>query len=327
MCLLVWAAPATGQARPACAPEKTLAVKLTSEERALPAPLIATHDVSVAAEFTGTTEHETYAPPPGVTVLGTGRSGVDFIVPIAASVAITVSWQQAIDPSDPSSDASDPLTSCAAATVVTLPIVPARPEPRGEAARVDRRVAAGLLVVRRGAGPRAARPLTASDLGPHDLTRGLPAGDGRGADDGRADAHRRPDQVRQEAARPVPPRRGRALPALPADLRRRVQRGGPPVPRHRRPPARRREGRHQRRRQAAPPHPAEPRGRPLRRDDRGQAGSRPRGQAAPVRLRRTGAPVRPARRPGPRGRALRGAPARAGAGRAVPDRSAERELH
>ena len=57
----MWAAPAAGQARPACAPEKTLAVKLTSEERALPAPLIATHDVSVAAEFTGTTEPEAYA--------------------------------------------------------------------------------------------------------------------------------------------------------------------------------------------------------------------------------------------------------------------------
>ena len=32
-CLLVWAAPAAGPATPACAPEKTLAVKLTSEER------------------------------------------------------------------------------------------------------------------------------------------------------------------------------------------------------------------------------------------------------------------------------------------------------
>ena len=38
-----------------------------------------------------------------------------------------MSWQQAIDPSDPTSDASDPLTSCAASTVVTLPIVAARP--------------------------------------------------------------------------------------------------------------------------------------------------------------------------------------------------------
>ena len=168
-------APATGQARPACAPEKTLAVKLTSEERALPAPLIATHDVSVAAEFTGTTERETYAPPPGVKVLATGRSGVDFIVPIAASVAITVSWQQAIDPSDPRPTRATPLTSCAALDRRDAPDRAGPSQPRGEAARVDRRVAAGLLVVRRRAGPQAARPLTAADLGPHDLARGLPA--------------------------------------------------------------------------------------------------------------------------------------------------------
>jgi hypothetical protein len=127
LCLLVWAAPAAGQARPACAPDKTLTVKLTSQERELPAPPIATHDVSVAAEFSGTTENEAYAPPPGVKVLAAGRSGFDFIVPIAASVPITVSWQQAIDPSDPTSDADDPLESCAASAVVTLPIVPARP--------------------------------------------------------------------------------------------------------------------------------------------------------------------------------------------------------
>jgi hypothetical protein len=127
LCLLVSAAPAAGQARPACAPDKTLTVKLTSQERELPAPPIATHDVSVAAEFSGTTENEAYAPPPGVKVLAAGRSGFDFIVPIAASVPITVSWQQAIDPSDPTSDADDPLESCAASAVVTLPIVPARP--------------------------------------------------------------------------------------------------------------------------------------------------------------------------------------------------------
>jgi hypothetical protein len=125
-CLLAWAAPVAAQALPACAPEKTLGVKLTSEERELPAPLIATHDVSVAAQFTGTTVSEAYAPPPGVKVLAAGRSGVDFIVPIAATVPIAVSWQQAIDPSDPTSDASDPSESCAASTVVTLPIAPAR---------------------------------------------------------------------------------------------------------------------------------------------------------------------------------------------------------
>jgi hypothetical protein len=125
--LLAWAGPAAAQAVPACSPERTLAVKLSSEERGEAAALVATHDVSIAAEFTGTTVNETFAPPPGVKVLGTGRSGLGFIVPIAASVPITVSWQQAIDPSNPSSDPDDPAQRCAASSVVTLPIVAARP--------------------------------------------------------------------------------------------------------------------------------------------------------------------------------------------------------
>jgi hypothetical protein len=124
--LLAWAASAAAQTVPACAPERTLAVKLTSEERGAPAALVATHDVAVSAEFTGTTVSETYAPPAGVKVLSAQASGLAFVVPIAPSVAITVSWRQAIDPSDPSSDPSDPAQRCAASTVVTLPIVAAR---------------------------------------------------------------------------------------------------------------------------------------------------------------------------------------------------------
>jgi hypothetical protein len=126
-CALVGSAPAAAQAPPACAPEKTLSVKLTSEERGEPAALVATHDVSVAADFTGSTVNEAYAPPPGVKVVAADRSGFAFIVPIAASVPITVSWVQAIDPSDPASDPEEPSQRCAASTVVTLPIVAARP--------------------------------------------------------------------------------------------------------------------------------------------------------------------------------------------------------
>jgi hypothetical protein len=125
--LLVWAPAAAAQAVPACAPDKLLGVTLTSSERDEPAPLVATHDVSVAAEFTGTTVNESYAPPPDVKVVAAGRSGVDFIVPIAASVAITVAWHQASDPSDPHSDPEDPATRCAGSRVVTLPITAARP--------------------------------------------------------------------------------------------------------------------------------------------------------------------------------------------------------
>ena len=38
-----------------------------------------------------------------------------------------MSWVQAIDPSDPASDPEEPSQRCAASTVVTLPIVAARP--------------------------------------------------------------------------------------------------------------------------------------------------------------------------------------------------------
>jgi hypothetical protein len=63
--LVAWAAAAVGQALPPCAPERTLGVTLTSEERGGPAPLVATHDASLTAWFTGTTLSETYTPPPG----------------------------------------------------------------------------------------------------------------------------------------------------------------------------------------------------------------------------------------------------------------------
>jgi hypothetical protein len=62
---VAWPASAAAQAVPTCPRERTLAVKLTSEERGEAAGLVATHDVAVAAEFTGTTVDETYAPPAG----------------------------------------------------------------------------------------------------------------------------------------------------------------------------------------------------------------------------------------------------------------------
>lgn len=127
VCVLAWPPLAAGQSLPACAPDRTLNVKLTSEDKGLAAPLVATHDVTVSAEFTGSTVGESLTPPPDVQLLGRGKGAVvEFIVPIAASVPVTVSWRQATDPSDPTSDPSDPAASCAASRVVTLAVKPAR---------------------------------------------------------------------------------------------------------------------------------------------------------------------------------------------------------
>ena len=206
--------PPAGQALPACAPERTLGVKLTSEERELPAPLIATprrqrrggvHGHHRARDLRAAAGRE------GARHRAVGRR-LHRPDRRRASRSPCPGSRPSIRRT-PRATPSDPLTSCAASTVVTLPIVPARPSRAVKLQSWTVGLAAGLLVVRRGARAQAARPLAAGDLGPHDLTRGLPAGDGRRADDGRTDAHRRPGQVRQEAARPLPPRRGRALPA------------------------------------------------------------------------------------------------------------------
>jgi hypothetical protein len=127
LCPLGWASAASAQTvPPACAPDKTLGVTLESEERGDKSALVATHEISVSAEFTDSVAGESIAPPAGVTVRGKARgSSVEFVVPIAASVPLTVSWLQAIDPSDPESDPRDPATRCAASRVVTLPILAA----------------------------------------------------------------------------------------------------------------------------------------------------------------------------------------------------------
>lgn len=127
VCLLVWPSLAAGQAVPACAPDKTFTVKLTSEEKGLPAPLVATHDVTVSADINGSTVGESVKPPADVRVLSGGKgSNVELIVPIAASVPMTVAWRQATDPSDPASDPTDPSASCTASRVVTLDVQAAR---------------------------------------------------------------------------------------------------------------------------------------------------------------------------------------------------------
>jgi hypothetical protein len=123
-----WTSTAAAQGVPACSPEKTLDVKLTTEERGDASPLVATHEAQVSAEISSTTVGESITPPADVQLTtDTKGTGVYFIVPSTPSVALTVSWRQAIDPADPESDATDRATSCVGTRVVTLPIVAAQP--------------------------------------------------------------------------------------------------------------------------------------------------------------------------------------------------------
>jgi hypothetical protein len=126
--LLIWASAAAAQVVPACPPGVTFGVTLTSSEDRIDGPLVATHNVTIQAQIGGTSVKDTIAPPAGVRVTGGGKGGIiAIIVPVAASVPMTVSWQQSSDPASPESDPEDPAQACAASRVVSLPILPTRP--------------------------------------------------------------------------------------------------------------------------------------------------------------------------------------------------------
>ena len=108
-----------------CVPEKTLDVKLTSQDAVSDAedpPLVATHEVTLTAEFTGSTTAVSFTLPVGVQVLNADGPDITLFVPVAASLSATVSWRQSADPSDP-----DNTSSCAASRVITLPVLAANP--------------------------------------------------------------------------------------------------------------------------------------------------------------------------------------------------------
>ena len=140
-----------------------------------------------------------------------------------------------------------PLQSCSASTRRDAPHRRGAPEPRGQAAQLE--VSARGLASRRSPSCRRSSSPTSHRW------RSRPARLARAAFRRRrppartmAVPMRTVDQVKYAKKLPDPFHLGVAerCRLLPADLRRRVQRGGPPLPRHRRPAARHREGGHQR---------------------------------------------------------------------------------
>jgi hypothetical protein len=102
-------------------------VQLTTQDAVSDAenpPLVATHEVDLTAEFTGSTTAVSLTLPPEVQVVErtVGGPDVTLFVPVAPSLSVTVSWQQSADPADP-----DNTSSCAASRVLTLPVLAANP--------------------------------------------------------------------------------------------------------------------------------------------------------------------------------------------------------
>jgi hypothetical protein len=118
-------APSSSVARegdPTCAPDKAFTATFRTEEAGLRRPLLATHPADVLVDISGDARHASISVPTGVRVLARNSSGVSLIVPLAPTLAVTVSWEQATDPSNPDSDPEDPATRCVASQTAELPV-------------------------------------------------------------------------------------------------------------------------------------------------------------------------------------------------------------
>src|SRR5919107_523169 len=116
--LVLFPGSAAAQGGPTCAPGNTHVATFTVYEDGDRAPLVATHDVSVLAEWSGDVERPQLSAPAGVRVVSTRPREIRVIAPVAASLAITATWEQEADPGNPDSTAR-----CVATQTTALPVL------------------------------------------------------------------------------------------------------------------------------------------------------------------------------------------------------------
>jgi hypothetical protein len=121
-------APASASAAdPSCPQATTLTPAYTFEEVETRVPLVATHELTVIAEFSEAVRGVALSVPDGVRVVGRRAERLKLIVPLSAALPVTATWVQATDPSDPSSSPDDPETRCVATATTALPVTATRP--------------------------------------------------------------------------------------------------------------------------------------------------------------------------------------------------------
>jgi hypothetical protein len=120
--LLALPAAAAAQGPPECAPDKALTMTLTSQEAGQDAPLVATHEVDLSAQFNGDATNVVLTPQSGVSVLKKSSSGETIVVfaPSTPTLTVSASWRQSADPSNPEETAR-----CSASGGATLPVLAA----------------------------------------------------------------------------------------------------------------------------------------------------------------------------------------------------------
>jgi hypothetical protein len=124
--LVVPAAAGAAPGEPTCAADKMLTLTLKTRERGFSAQLVAAHDQSIVAEWSGDARRSTLSVPAGIDVVKQTRTSMRLLVPASAALPVTVTWEQAIDPSNPDHRADEPSTRCNAGQTVTLPILAPR---------------------------------------------------------------------------------------------------------------------------------------------------------------------------------------------------------
>ena len=83
-------------------------------------PLVATHELTMVAQFSDRVDHVALSVPDGVRVLGSRGPRMKLIVPVSASMAVTATWMQD-DPANPDNP------TCTATATTALPITATRP--------------------------------------------------------------------------------------------------------------------------------------------------------------------------------------------------------
>ena len=112
-------APAAASADP-CPPSAAVSPTYEFTEGRVNVPLVATHELTMIAQFSDRVDHVALSVPEGVRVIGRRGARMKLIVPVSASLAVTATWVQ-----DDRENPDDP--TCTATATTALPITATRP--------------------------------------------------------------------------------------------------------------------------------------------------------------------------------------------------------
>ncbi|HEX6653010.1 MAG TPA: hypothetical protein VF072_09725 [Thermoleophilaceae bacterium] len=111
-------APAAASAAP-CPPGTSFTPTYEFVEGQVNVPLVATHELTMVAQFSDRVDHVALSVPDGVHVIGNRGARMKLIVPVSASLAVTATWvQDSRNPDDP---------TCTATATTALPVTATRP--------------------------------------------------------------------------------------------------------------------------------------------------------------------------------------------------------